>query len=466
VRGVRRLALLLLAGAAFAIAYTTVWNPRASRRPNIILIVTDDQDPASTRYMPFLLDRIAARGVTFSYAFVASPLCVPSRASILRGQYFHSHGVMRPVDFVDSGFEQQTVATMLQGAGYRTALVGKYLGEGLGDEIPPGWDEWHSMLTHNVYYNYVMNDNGKRNWHGYAPGDYISTVLSKTALDFIEQTSRNQPFFLYIGTVAPHAPVTPPPGHEGAFADISEFPSIEEDVSDKPKWVREFRQANAGNLQLAVTDQGRQRAVAVHRNRLRTLQSVDEMVRDLTDALTDAGLAENTYFFYISDNSGGVSKHVPAGAKLSPYDDGIHVPFFASGPGVVAASPSALPVSAVDLLPTFAELAGVAAPSFSDGRSLVPLLKGGGTKPGEWRETIEAGLGRLASWVWVSYPPPYKLMRSAEFKYIEYETGEREYYDLMHDPGEMENIYPTLTTERQKELAVDLAEGGPEALWR
>lgn len=457
-RGVLVLLVLVLAGLLSAL-----WMGNRGRtglaHPNIVLIVTDDQDPASLAHMPRTIEVIASQGVTFSNAFVASPLCVPSRISILRGQYLGAHKAMSPQEFEARGLDQQTMATTLKAAGYRTALVGKYLGDGATNAIPPGWDEWYTMLTHNVYYDYAMNENGKTVSYGSRPDDYISDVIARKAIDFIGRADGGRPFFLYVGTVAPHAPVTPPPGHENDFADVVRAADIEEDVSDKPEWVREFRRRNPSVIQSPADPRAAKLGVQWHRERLRTLTSVDRMVADLFAALENAGVADETWVFYVSDNSDWISRHYPKSAKLSPYDDGIQVPMLATGPGAARSVTQPEVVSTVDLLPTFAELAGVPAPPFTDGRSLLPLLRASGDDQPQWRDAVEAGLGPIQNWVWASYPPPYRLLRSVTFKYIEYATGEREYYDLVADPDEMQNIYAQLSDSRKNELARRLADG-------
>lgn len=454
------LVLLALVGAGLLLAQ---WGrdrsggARPPPRPNIVLIVTDDQDPASLAHMPRTIELIADQGVTFSNAFVASPLCVPSRISILRGQYFSSHNAMTPREFEAQHLDRQTMATMMKMAGYRTALVGKYLGAGAADAVPPGWDEWYTMLTHNVYYQYLMDENGKTVSYGSRPEDYISDVIASKAIDFVRRADGRTPFFLYVGTVAPHAPATPPPGHERDFAEVIRTASIEEDVSDKPEWVREFRRRNPGVIQSSADPRARTLGQWSHQQRLRTLTSVDRMVDELFEALAKAEIEDDTWVFYVSDNSGWISRHYPRDAKLSPYDDGIHVPLLATGPGVTRSVSRPQVVSTVDLLPTFAELAGVPAPPFSEGRSLLPLLRAAAGDQPQWREAVEAGLGQLPGWVWASYPPPYRLLRSATSKYIEYATGEREYYDLVADPDEMQNAYPQLSDSRKDELARELA---------
>jgi arylsulfatase A-like enzyme len=456
-RGPLLLVMLVSAGLLLAL-WVGNRNPRLSpAHPNIVLIVTDDQDPASLAHMPRTIELIAAQGVTFGNAFVASPLCVPSRISILRGQYLSAHRAMSPQEFEARGLDRQTMATMLKAAGYRTALVGKYLGSGASGRIPPGWDEWYTMLTHNVYYDYEMNENGKTISYGSQPDDYISAVIAAKAIDFIGRADWSRPFFLYVGTVAPHAPVTPPPGHENDFADVIRTADIEDDVSDKPEWVRKFRDRNAGKVPLPTDPAAARLGQAWHRQRLRALTSVDRMVEELVAALTGGGFADNTYVFYVSDNGDWISRHYPKSAKLSPYDDGIRVPMLASGPGVAKSAMRPEVVSTIDLLPTFAELAGVPAPPFADGRSLMPLLRAAGAARPEWRDAVEAGLGAIENWVWASYPPPYRLLRSATFKYIEYATGEREYYDLGADPDEMQNAYAQLSDSRKDELARKLA---------
>jgi N-acetylglucosamine-6-sulfatase len=226
----------------------------SAERPNVVLIVTDDLDARSVEAMPAVRSLLHEQGVRFTNAFASTPLCCPARVSILRGQYVHNHGVLSNggpyggfTTFRRRGGEDSTVATWLQAAGYRTALLGKYL-NGYPEEadptyVPPGWDEWYAFAggTSGFYADYELNENGRLVPYGSAPGDYSTDVLSAKATEFIERTTTaDQPFFLYLAPYAPHAPRLPAPRHADTFADVQvpRSPAFNEaDVSDKPGWV-------------------------------------------------------------------------------------------------------------------------------------------------------------------------------------------------------------------------------------
>src|SRR5215218_6790636 len=207
----------------------------SARPPNIIVIVTDDLDAGSVVCMPNVQTLLAAEGLTFSNAFVTTSLCCPSRASILRGQYAHSHGVLNNVGesggfpaFYRLGDEDSTVATWLHDAGYRTALFGKYLNrypKGAPEShVPPGWDEWSAFASTDedeggsYYSDYALNEGGRIVLYGQQPADYSTDVLAAKATDFVAHTAgTGDPFFLYIAPFAPHGPSTPASRHTGAF---------------------------------------------------------------------------------------------------------------------------------------------------------------------------------------------------------------------------------------------------------
>jgi len=281
-------------------------------RPNIVLVVTDDLDAASVEAMPMVMALLHDQGVSFSNFFVSTPLCCPARVSLLRGQYVHNHGVLGNggpnggfATFHRLGGEDSTVATWLHDAGYRTALLGKYLNGYPEDAdpsyVPPGWDEWDALVAEapagGGYIDYALNENGRRVTYGSEPEDYSTDVLSAKATDFIARTTAaDQPFFLYLAPFAPHAPSIPATRHAEAFAEARAPRSAafnEADVSDKPSWVRD--RPVLSDEQVAEID-------AQYRDRLRTLLAVDEMVATLVQTLEATGELENTYLFFTSYN--------------------------------------------------------------------------------------------------------------------------------------------------------------------
>jgi N-acetylglucosamine-6-sulfatase len=176
-------------------------SPAQPARPNILFIITDDQDVETMAYMPRVQALLAEQGTTFANMFVTYPVCCPSHVSILTGQYPHNTGIlgnMPPLGgfqkFHDSGGEDSTIATWLQTAGYQTARIGKYL-VGYPHEstyVPPGWNEWHNMYGGSTgYFNYALNENGRVVYYGDGPNDYITDVFAEKAVDFIRRAEAN-----------------------------------------------------------------------------------------------------------------------------------------------------------------------------------------------------------------------------------------------------------------------------------
>jgi arylsulfatase A-like enzyme len=427
----------------------------ADPRPNIVLILTDDLDARSVTTMANVERLLTRQGTTFANFFAATPLCCPSRATILRGQYPHNHRVLGNTadvggftTFFELGRESSTVATWLRGAGYRTGFVGKYLnGYPRGaspTHVPPGWDEWQAAVDEREAYDnldYDLNDNGRIVHFGRRRQDYFTDVVARKAVAFIEgAVSAGEPCFAYVAPVAPHSPATPARRHRNQFADAGapRPPSFdEEDVADKPRWVRRTPPLSPAKIE---------RIDERYRQRLRSLLAVDELVAAVVAAL-DAGGRES-YLFFASDNGFHLGEHRQPHGKQSPYEEAIRVPLIVRGPGVPRRRVVRQLAVNTDLAPTFAELAGAAAAGFVDGRSLAPLLRPG--RPPVWRRRVLLELlapqgaqgqeDRPA--VAGSGPsvPRFRALRTVDRSYVEYGSGERELYDLADDQFQLENI--------------------------
>ncbi|MFN8556233.1 MAG: sulfatase [Dehalococcoidia bacterium] len=336
-------------------------------------------------------------------------------------------------------------------------MFGKYLNQypqGAGaDHVPPGWDEWYAGATETAYtnYGYRLNENGRTVGYGAAPEDYLTDVLAGHADAFLRRgTADRRPFFMYIAPYVPHAPATPAPRHTDAFPGVQapRPPSFNEaDVSDKPSWVRDL--PPLGPAQVRALD-------ATYRRRLQSLLAVEDMLERLDAALAETGALDNTYVFFTSDHGYHIGQHrMPAG-KLTPYDEDVRVRLIVRGPGVPAGHTANSLVANLDLAPTFAALAGAAAPEWVDGRSFASQL-GAEPAPATWRSAVlleqgadtadsgepddadEPGGGRPAAGRTRPQPPAFRGLRTAGYKYVEYATGERELYDLAADPYELVN---------------------------
>jgi N-acetylglucosamine-6-sulfatase len=412
-----------------------------SSRPNIVVILTDDQRWDQLDTMPNVESLLVHRGMTFSNAFVTTSLCCPSRASILTGQYSHHTGVF---DGSASGLpggapafhDGSTVATWLDDAGYTTGLVGKYLNDLSGlpvGYVPPGWDRWYGIAQRkhqDLYYGYELNENGAIVRYGHDPRDYTTTVLQSKAVDFVD--SAHAPFFLYLAPIAPHLPATPAPGDEQAFANeaLPRPPSFDEaDVSDKPELSAVPRLGTAGAADVA----------GIRRRMLASLLAVDRAVKAVVDAVAARGQLSNTYFLFSSDNGFLLGEHRLIG-KIWPYEESIRVPLVVAGPGVERGVTQPDLALNIDLAPTIAALAGVRPGLPEDGRSLVPLLRG---REPPWRSAfIEEFLGDAPA------QPRFVGIRTERYLYVEYQDGSRELYDLRDDPYELSNLIGTPKANR------------------
>lgn len=450
----RRALLRKVGGGIVALAATRAL-PSAARatarelasQPNIILILTDDMRVDDLAFMPAVQSLLVEQGASFTNFAASSPGCAPARASILRGQYPHNHGILRGqgdiggVDLFQSlGNENSTIATWLQEAGYHTALIGKYI-NGYGStaalsHIPPGWSEW-AGVTSEGYSRFEINENGSEvRYKSKDREEHSTDILAAKAVAFITETApTGQPFFIHLSPRAPHGPAEPASRHLSAFpgATLPRTEAVNEaDVSDKPKWVQLLPEL--GEAELAAID-------GYYRARLQTLLAVDEMVAGIVAELERAGILENTYLLFTSDNGYSLGEHRVAQEKGSPYEEAIMVPLVVRGPGIAPGQTISALASQVDLAPTFAAWAAAAVPDFVDGRSLAPIL-GGEPVPPDWRQAILVeqfanNPGRTDK------QPAFEALRTEHFTFVDYGSGEQELYDLVADPLQLQNLAAT-----------------------
>jgi N-acetylglucosamine-6-sulfatase len=442
------LALLLL---AFACAPERSERlEEAAGRPNIILILADDMRYDDLEHMPKTQDLIVEEGLAYERAFATTPLCCPSRASILRGQYAHNHEIWQNKGgfekFRRLGYEDSTIATWLRKEGYETALLGKYL-NGYRTKhrrhVPPGWDEWLAMLNDESYYDYTLSENGKPVHYGSAEADYSTDVLAGEAREIIRSSAGDErPLFMYLAPSSPHLPGPPAPRHEGLFEDVRapRSPSFDEaDVSDKPGWVRRLPRLSAE--QKANID-------SWYREQRRLLPALDDLVAGAVEELREAGELENTYLFFTSDNGQLFGEHRIASGKGPPYEESIRVPLAVRGPGISAGRVTEQMALNIDLAPTFADLGGATAPSFVDGRSLKPTFA---QEAPSWRTAFLAEFLRGQG----GMPQHDTVLTAGGEKYVQYPRGAKvkeEYYQLGGDPYELENAYWKADPARIEEL--------------
>lgn len=432
---------LLPAGSLIACSSSTT-QPR-SDKPNIIIILTDDQPYHTMQYMPNVQKELVAKGVNFTNAYVTTPLCCPSRASILTGLYVHNHGVKTnrpPIGGATVFDDSSTLPLWLQSAGYRTALMGKYLNnyDALPQGyVPPGWDEWDAFVIKDVekdfYYGYSLNENGEIVQYGFNSRDYSTDVLSNKAVDFIHKNN-DVPFFLMLTVYSPHQPYLAADRHKDLFKSYDDtfFPYnppnyFEENISDKPAWLNSYEPQTKDYIE------------KVYQRMLRSLMSVDDAVGAVVTALDKEDIRNNTIIIFMSDNGLALGDHRLIG-KACPYDVCIHVPFVVSYPDKISASRSdPSMVLNIDIAPTLTELVGATNVPAFDGQSFLSVL----TNPSaQLRDgfLIEQYQDDGEDRSMTSFVPAYVGFRTNEWKYIEYETGEQELYNLKDDPYEMDNL--------------------------
>ena len=460
--GVRRL-VGALAPAVAVIAAGIAGGDEAraqadEQRPNIVVVMTDDQTQASLTKMPTVSSELAGHGTTFANNFTNWPLCCPSRATFYTGQYAHNHGVLGNSP-PDGGFgrfiDTNTLPVWLQAAGYRTIHVGKYL-NGYGEDatsttyVPPGWTEWYAATagTTQSVYDYQLNQNGTLVPYGSAVADFKQDVFTNLAVDAINRSAPGGPFFLGVMYTAPHAggpnpnpqppsncgrTAKPAPRHAAAFnGEVLPLPPSynEADVSDKPVAIQQMPPITAEEGATI----GRR-----YRCRLESLLSVDDGVRRIIDALEAAGELDRTMIVFTSDNGFFAGEHRVRSGKNRVYEEAVRVPLVIRGPGVPTGTVQDLSVNA-DLAPTIADAAGAKPGLVEDGRSLLPSAAHPARLHGrellfEKGNAFDDGDGDDDA----AQSGAFGAVRTSRYVYVQNATGELELYDLATDPYQLQN---------------------------
>jgi N-acetylglucosamine-6-sulfatase len=451
-----------LAAVCGAEAQVTSLDPPA--RPNVIFVLVDDLSWNLVEHMPNV--RAMQRdGATFDHYFVSDSLCCPSRSSIFTGRFPHNTGVFTNQGanggygtHLARGNDQATFATALQANGYRTAFMGKYMNGYLPerDGVPLGWTDWVGAGGAYGQYNYTLNVNGALVHHGREPSDYLTDVMADLGRKLVcDAALKRQPFLLELSPFAPHGPFTPAPRHEALFGELvlpktPAFGVVPGD--DAPAWMRELEPLDEATVL---------RLDSVFRRRVRSVQAVDEMIGALRKLLADSGLDRSTYVFFSSDNGFHLGERTMLSGKQTAFDTDIRVPLIVTGPGVAAGSTIGAITQNVDLCPTFEELGGLSVRPAVDGRSLAPLLRG---ESPPWRTaalvehrgpvtaTDDPDLPEDRS----GNPPSYEALRLKDALFVEYVTGETEYYDLTKDPHQLHNVSASLSAESRDALRAQL----------
>lgn len=397
-----------------------------SKLPNVVLVLTDDQRPELLARMSRVQSLLVRHGADFKRMFVPNPACCPSRATILTGLFSHDSKVWTNgrhsggwPTFHRSGDERRTIANALQRRGYRTALIGKYLNfygtDAPAGYVPIGWDTFLAGRSANggSYYNYSLSNGAT---YGSSPSDYSVDVEARQSSRFIRNTATGRPLFLYVAPFAPHPPSIPAPrdvGHWEGHLPTYHPPSVDDDMSGKPQWMQS----------LSPVPQDEIDATQAHQQD--SLMSVDDQVATIIDALRDTGRLHHTLFLFTSDNGFLWGDHRLLGKDV-PYTPADAVPLVMRWDGHITAGSvdTRLAVNA-DLAATIAAATGTT--FSSDGHSLLGRFRRGGFV----LEQPAGGLGR----------PPYCGFRRANWSFVQYATGERELYNVVKDPYELNNLH-------------------------
>lgn len=503
----RSAVLLLLFSLLLAVVIHRVGTASPARaadllRPNVVVIQTDDQSletlratwrdyfGRARRTMPKTLDLLGAQGVEFTNYYVSNPVCSPSRATLLSGQYSHTSGLRRNTGPVGgwNGWQNlpirdENLAVALQRAGYRTAHIGKFTNNYHAAEmgtvdttVPAGWDHWYvpSYGTRLYYYGTQLNVNGVASGpigsSGYdmtgnatdPPGCTAATLLqptpglecnhstdlfSRNAVEQIEAAG-DRPFYIQVDYNTPHGDHRSPAGAEplsrhydtGLKTRMPRPAGFNEAaIGDKPSFIRRIPRMKAAEIRSIE---------ARWQKNLEALRGVDDGVGAIVEALRRQGKLSSTYIFFTSDNGLFHGEHRLGSAKFLHYEPSSRVPMLIRGPGIRPGTRSGELVANVDLAPTILGLAGAGLAYRPDGRSLKPFWKAPRKRTRRAivlesyagpADVISDGEGAEAGTSAPAPPRNFTGLRAGRYKYIEYTNGERELYDLRSDPAELQN---------------------------
>ncbi|KAI8893526.1 alkaline-phosphatase-like protein [Globomyces pollinis-pini] len=464
-------------------------------KPNIVFFLADDHDAFHNmeQYMPNFQELFGKGGTKFNNHFTNTPVCCPSRMSILSGKTTHNHNLTDTLPphggytkMREMNLDAEYLPGWLQQEGYNTYMTGKlfveYTLEYGEKNVPVGWNDFDAAVYPFTfdYKNPVFSKNGGK--PQLYPGQYNTDVLAqKTLAQLNDAAERGDPFFSYIAPIGCHIGVdiklplpTPPaypdvtltapipaPRHEHMFPNLTVPMSEnynEEDRSDKPIWIKHLTPLNANNK--TYLD-------GMYRSRVLSLLAVDDLIGDVVKQLKANGTFDNTIFFYSSDNGYHLGSHGMLQGKKTCYEEDIKVPFYVSGPGIAKGKVSNIRTSHIDIAPTLTALAGRKEIPISVDGSIIPIFEEEklndaflvGEKPRGDYTGIEFWGSKLDEGAAIQFNPnppaeflfpnfTYKGVRMCTidkficYKYIVYCTGDYELYDLKKDPFELNNLLP------------------------
>mmetsp|Transcript_40563 Transcript_40563/g.97973 ORF Transcript_40563/g.97973 Transcript_40563/m.97973 type:complete len:487 (-) Transcript_40563:161-1621(-) len=460
-------------------------NVSADDRPNILLLLTDDQDVVlgSFDHMPHLKTHLQDKGVTFENGFVHTPICCPSRSQILTGRYTH-HGVAHNNsrsgncygdDWMNKIENKHTYAIHAKEAGYHTAYAGKYLNAyGYGDEkkVPPGWDRWFGLVGNSIYYNYSIIEGGigrnmtvKRHGDDYAK-DYLPDLLFNQTMKHLDELP--EPWLIVLSWPSPHGPFTPAPWAKDTMAGFkaprTESYNASSEFQEQKHWL--LRQLQPiSNSTAAEVD-------VYYQRRLETLKSVDDHIDKIMSKLDRKG--QDPVVVYTSDNGFQFGQHRLAMDKRHLYENDIRVPFVVRGPGIPGPKKWSKIVVNIDIAPTFMDIIGLPeAKKGMDGISFWDYVRGKTDHEFQNRRDLlisyhgegdpNCGMAMCPPvydgvwWMPDSFNNTYNCVRTLAVDensiYCRFEDDQSfvEFYDIAKNPHQLANDYPTLNqVERQK----------------
>lgn len=430
-------------------------------RPNIVMILVDDLrwDEFGLGEHNYIqtpnIDRIAKEGIWFKNAFATTPLCSPSRASFLTGQFAHTHGIVDNTDRSVLSHQLKTFPMKLDSLGYQTAFVGKWH-MGNDNTARPGFDFWAALKGQGEAIDPEFNvDGNKVNTKG-----YVTDILTQYSLDFIDRQDSSTPFLLYLSHKGLHpnlhqdatGKVTKIGGggfvaaerHKGMYDNeiFERRPNAYITPEDKPALMRKIE---------GLPVLGKETATPEHviRERAEMLMAIDEGLGDILDKLEQKGELERTAIIFAGDHGYWYGEHGLNEERRLGYEEALRIPVMIRYPSVVERGVvSDKMILNIDIAPTCIELAGGEANSSIEGESLIPLLKG--LQPEDWRTSFF--MEYYTDTVWPrTLNLGYKGVRSERYKYIQYTDleGMDEFYDLQNDPYELNNEIHNSNYENQ-----------------
>ncbi len=448
-RVVRRASMagVLCAGvmAPLSVVAASTSADAASSAPNIVIILTDDQPKGMLATMPYLQSNIVPVSTYYSKAVVPTSVCCPSRSSLLTGLYSNQTGVFGVTPnkyggdrvFDANGNQHRTIAVKLQNDGYATGLFGKYLNgyqPSAGTARPPGWNRWSTITEGtgggNKYTNYeftadepgleLADTSNAPTYPQLSNGSYSTTHMGDATTDFIKEVPAEKPLFAMYTPYAPHAPYTPEPKYAGTgvLPPWKKVPSLEKDVSDKPRWVQKQPKK--------ITMDGIAPRL-VWQKQTATLRSVDDQIANIVNALKQTGRWENTLLVYTSDNGYAYGQNNVTN-KNNPYRPASEVDLYVRYPNQdYRAANSNLVTPNIDVAATVLGAAGL--PNSTSGLPLSSTNQRTGIPMMASRTGLKKGKR-----------PPYCGWRTANELFIRYGSKEEEYYNYDTDPGGKENL--------------------------